>query len=59
MVELDEVGTFTDFFENVEDDLLMQMYMYDPRSLYRMCVFLTLDLQIQKENAKEIEKTIS
>lgn len=59
MVEFDEVGTFTDFFENVEDDLLMQMYMYDPRSLYRMCIFLTLDLQLQKENAKEIEKTIS
>jgi hypothetical protein len=59
MVEFDEVGTFTDFFENVEDDLLMQMYMYDPRSLYRMCTFLTLDLQLQKENAKEIEKTIS
>lgn len=59
MVEFDEVGTFTDFFENVEDDLLMQMYMYDPRSLYRMCIFLTLDLQLQKENTKEIEKTIS
>lgn len=59
MVEFDEVGTFTDFFENVEDDLLMQMYMYDPKSLYRMCTFLTLDLQLQKENAKEIEKTIS
>ena len=59
MVEFDEVGTFTDFFENVEDDLLMQMYMYDPRSLYRMCTFLTLDLQLQKENAKEIEKIIS
>jgi len=59
MVEFDEIGTFTDFFENVEDDLLMQMYMYDPRSLYRMCTFLTLDLQMQKENAKKIEKTIS
>lgn len=59
MVEFDEIGTFTDFFENIEDDLLMQMYMYDPRSLYRMCTFLTLDLQMQKENAKKIEKTIS
>ena len=59
MVEFDEIGTFTDFFENIEDDLLMQMYRYDPRRLYRMCIFLTRDLQMQKENAKKIEKTIS
>jgi hypothetical protein len=59
MVEPDEIGTFIDFFENVDDDLLMQMYMYDPKSLYRMCTFLTLDLQMKIENDQRIEKIIS
>ena len=46
----DSFGSFKEFFYNVDDELLVKMFLYDPKSLYRLCAFLSLDLQLEKEH---------
>ena len=46
----DSFGNFKEFFYNVDEELLVKMFLYDPKSLYRLCAFLSLDLQLEKEH---------
>ena len=48
-------GTFqdinlTDIFDAMDEEYLEELALTDPKQLQRMCVFLTLDAQIQTEN---------
>lgn len=36
-------------FETLDDEDLINMYLVDPLSLGRMCMLLSLDLQMEKE----------
>ena len=40
---------FFDIFESMDNELLVDMIMNDPKQMKRMCTFLTLDYQIRKE----------
>tara|TARA_R110000744_G_scaffold246818_5_gene363263 strand:- start:21 stop:212 length:192 start_codon:yes stop_codon:yes gene_type:complete len=44
--------TFTDIFETFDEDYLIQLALTKPKQLERMCVFLSIDLQIRKEKLK-------
>ena len=44
--------TFTDIFETFEDDYLVLLASTKPEQLTRMCVFLSIDLQMKKEKLK-------
>jgi hypothetical protein len=49
--------TFTDIFETFDEEYLAQMANKNPDQLRRMCVFLTLDEQLRKEQyAKKTDK---
>ena len=39
-----------EFFNDMSDDLLIKLALYDWESLERICLALTLDTQILKEN---------
>ena len=39
-----------DFFEEIDDQLLTQIHLSDPSSLYKICILYSLQLQIEKEN---------
>ena len=41
---------FTDIFDAMDEEYLEELALTDPKQLERMCVFLTLDAQIQKES---------
>ena len=41
---------FTDIFDAMDEEYLEELALTDPKQLQRMCVFLTLDAQIQKES---------
>lgn len=45
-------GAF-EFFETIPDDLLIQIAFEDWGSLKRLCIALTLDLQLLKESLHE------
>ena len=40
---------FFDIFESIDNELLVDMVINDPKQMKRMCTFLTLDHQIRKE----------
>ena len=42
-------GSAIEFFKSIPDDVLVKIALYDWDSLERMCVALTLDIQILKE----------
>ena len=49
--------TFTDIFETFDEEYLASMARKNPDQLRRMCVFLTLDEQLRKEQyAKKTDK---
>ena len=54
--ELFEELTFTDIFETFDDEYLTDMALNNPEQLSRMCVFLSLDEQIRKENQYKLSK---
>jgi hypothetical protein len=48
-------GGALEFFESIPDDMLTQIAFYDRESLERLCIALTLDVQLiieQSENKK-------
>jgi len=55
-IDLEGISSFSEFFDSVDDEFLIKMYMYDPKSLYRMCAFLSLDLQLEKEHQEKTQK---
>jgi hypothetical protein len=42
-------GNAIDFFESIPDDVLSKIAFYDWEALERLCIALTLDLQLLKE----------
>ena len=48
--------TFTDIFETFDDEYLTDMALNNPEQLNRMCIFLSLDEQIRKENQYKLSK---
>jgi len=42
-------GSAIEFFESIPNDVLVKIALYDWDSLERMCVALTLDMQILRE----------
>ena len=52
--ETEEISNFSQVFNSMEDELLVEMAMYYPQQLRDLCLFLTLDQQLAKE---ELEQT--
>ena len=49
---------FTDIFDAMDEEYLEELALTDPKQLQRMCVFLTLDAQIQTENLITSKKDV-
>jgi len=49
-------GSALEFFQSMPDDILMQIALHDRESLERLCVALTLDVQLMIEDAKRLKK---
>ena len=49
-------GSALEFFQSMPDDILMQIAINDRESLERLCVALTLDVQLMNEEAKRLKK---
>jgi hypothetical protein len=43
-------GTAIEFFDSIPDDILIKIAYYDREALERLCVALTLDVQLLKES---------
>ena len=52
--DTEEISNFSQVFNSMEDELLVEMAMYYPQQLRDLCLFLTLDQQLAKE---ELEQT--
>ena len=46
----------SDFFDDMPDELLVKLAIYDWESLERICMALTLDVQILKEKIEKKSK---
>ena len=46
---LDIPASFSEVFDSMEDELLVEMAMYYPQQLRDLCIFLTLDCQMAEE----------
>jgi len=59
-------GTTIEFFESLPDELLVKIAQYDWEALERLCVALTLDLELLrqeqeyfKERLKDVKKNLA
>jgi len=50
-------GGALEFFQTIPDDMLTQIALHDRDSLERLCVALTLDIQLIVEEAERIKKS--
>lgn len=50
-------GNAIDFFNSIPDDILAKIAFYDWEALERLCIALTLDVQLLKES--EIDESSS
>ena len=52
-------GGALEFFQSIPDDMLTQIALHDRESLERLCVALTIDVQLiieEAERAKKLKK---
>ena len=49
-------GSALEFFQSLPDDIFIQIALNDRESLERLCVALTLDVQLMNEEAKRLKK---
>jgi len=49
-------GGALEFFQSLPDDILIKIAMYDWEALERLCVALTLDIQMLREEYEKEEK---
>lgn len=49
-------GNAIDFFNSIPDDILAKIAFYDWEALERLCLALTLDIQLLKESAQSEDK---
>jgi len=57
-IDLEEIVSFKDFFNQIEEEILVKMYLSDPKSIHRMCIMLSLDMQLETEY-EEKQKSFS
>jgi hypothetical protein len=50
-------GGALEFFQSIPDDMLTQIALHDRDSLERLCVALTLDVQLIIEEAERMKKS--
>jgi DNA-directed RNA polymerase subunit F len=51
--QLEVVESFSQVFDSMEDELLVEMAMYYPQQLRDLCIFLTLDRQMAEEELQQ------
>jgi hypothetical protein len=49
-------GTAIEFFDSIPDDILIKIAYYDREALERLCIALTLDIQLLKESTQSEDK---
>ena len=49
--QLEVIESFSQVFDSMEDELLVEMAMYYPQQLRDLCIFLTLDRQMAEEES--------
>lgn len=49
-------GNAIEFFESIPDDVLAKIAFYDWEALERLCIALTLDIQLLKESTQSEDK---
>ncbi len=47
------IESFSQVFDSMEDELLVEMAMYYPQQLRDLCIFLTLDRQMAEEELQQ------
>ena len=52
-------GGAIEFFQSIPDDILAKIAQYDWDSLERLCIALTLDIQLLKEEMQEERKKLA
>ena len=52
-------GGAIEFFQSIPDDILAKIAQYDWDALERLCIALTLDVQLLKEEMKEEKKGLA
>ena len=55
-LEVVEQGTFTQFFFSIDDKTLANIAYTSPDSLRRMCMYLTVDQQLLRQEMEKSEK---
>ena len=48
-----------DFFLSIPDEILAKIAFYDWESIEKLCIALTLDIQLMKESVNDKNKNIS
>ena len=56
---VEEINSFKEFFEELDDEFLIKLHLADPRNLTRLCVMYSLDLQMEKEENERKSKSFS
>ena len=49
-------GGAVEFFQSVPDEMLVQIAFHDRKALERLCIALTLDVQLIIEEAERLKK---
>ena len=49
---------FSDIFETMDEEYLEEIALHDPKTLIRMCTFLTLDAQIRREGLTKTNESV-
>jgi hypothetical protein len=57
-LEVVEQGTFTQFFFSIDDKTLANIAYTSPTSLYRMCMYLTVDQQLLRQEVEKKAKVV-
>ena len=52
-------GSAIEFFQSIPDDILAKIAQYDWDALERLCIALTLDIQLLKEEMQEERKKLA
>ena len=48
--------TFTQIFSEFDDETLIELALYNPSALKKMCQFLTIDLHLEEEWDEKMKK---
>ncbi len=51
--QLEVIESFSQVFDSMEDELLVEIAMYYPQQLRDLCIFLTLDRQMAEEELQQ------